>query len=229
MVQFPGCLLAHLCIQCAMARRLTRRVTPFGYPGISGCVLLPPASRSLPRPSSDSSSKASTMNPFSLDHIFHRSSFPRPVIGRGDSRTPQPHRSGTMGSASRNLSARCEVSLPRCSRGVSPHPLGANQRIQCLRSPFPGVVKEQRYAHAYLVRFVAATPLVGLVRVELTTSRLSGVRSNHLSYRPRCWESPAAARRPAALPLPRVVRHIYRKGGEFERERAVWRPAFACR
>ena len=28
---------------------------------------------------------------------------------------------------------------------------------------------------------------VGLVRVELTTSRLSGVRSNHLSYRPmRC-------------------------------------------
>jgi hypothetical protein len=25
---------------------------------------------------------------------------------------------------------------------------------------------------------------VGLVRVELTTSRLSGVRSNHLSYRP---------------------------------------------
>ena len=32
-------------------------------------------------------------------------------------------------------------------------------------------------------------PLVGLVRVELTTSRLSGVRSNHLSYRPRCGSS----------------------------------------
>ena len=27
-------------------------------------------------------------------------------------------------------------------------------------------------------------PLVGLGRVELPTSRLSGVRSNHLSYRP---------------------------------------------
>lgn len=26
--------------------------------------------------------------------------------------------------------------------------------------------------------------MVGRVRVELTTSRLSGVRSNHLSYRP---------------------------------------------
>ena len=27
---------------------------------------------------------------------------------------------------------------------------------------------------------------VGLGRVELPTSRLSGVRSNHLSYRPSC-------------------------------------------
>ena len=70
MVQFPGCTPLHLWIQCRVTHRQTRRVTPFGYPGISGCVLLPPASRSLPRPSSYSSSKASTMNPFSLDHIF---------------------------------------------------------------------------------------------------------------------------------------------------------------
>ena len=33
---------------------------------------------------------------------------------------------------------------------------------------------------------------VGLVRVELTTSRLSGVRSNHLSYRPTSSAAPAA-------------------------------------
>ena len=46
------------------------RVTPFGNPRISGCVLLPTAFRSLPRPSSPDSSKASTMNPYSLDHIF---------------------------------------------------------------------------------------------------------------------------------------------------------------
>jgi hypothetical protein len=32
---------------------------------------------------------------------------------------------------------------------------------------------------------------VGLVRVELTTSRLSGVRSNHLSYRPTWYATPA--------------------------------------
>ena len=56
MVQFPGCTFRHLCIQCRMTCSQTRRVTPFGYPRISGCVLLPPASRSLPRPSSYSSS-----------------------------------------------------------------------------------------------------------------------------------------------------------------------------
>ena len=46
------------------------RVTPFGYPGIKGCLLLTQAFRSLPRPSSSDSAKASTMDPFSLDHII---------------------------------------------------------------------------------------------------------------------------------------------------------------
>src|SRR6056297_48723 len=50
-------------------RDLHGRVTPFGYPRIIGCVLLPEAFRSLPRPSSSDSSKASTVDPFSLDHI----------------------------------------------------------------------------------------------------------------------------------------------------------------
>ena len=44
------------CTACAV------RVTPFGHPGITGCVLLPPAFRSLPRPSSPSCSKASAMD-----------------------------------------------------------------------------------------------------------------------------------------------------------------------
>jgi hypothetical protein len=46
------------------------RVTPFGNPRITGCLLLPVAFRSLPRPSSPDSSEASTMNSFSLDHIL---------------------------------------------------------------------------------------------------------------------------------------------------------------
>jgi hypothetical protein len=39
--------------------------------------------------------------------------------------------------------------------------------------------------------------MVGRVRVELTTSRLSGVRSNHLSYRPPmpCPAGPVGRRR----------------------------------
>ena len=56
MVQFPGSPLTNLWIQSAMTCNQARRVTPFGYPRISGCVLLPAASRSLPRPSSYSSS-----------------------------------------------------------------------------------------------------------------------------------------------------------------------------
>lgn len=49
------------------------RVTPFGYPRITGCVLLPTAFRSLPRPSSPDGSKASTHGPsFLLDHITSR-------------------------------------------------------------------------------------------------------------------------------------------------------------
>jgi hypothetical protein len=71
MVQFPGCAFPHLCIQCGMTRSPARRVTPFGHPRIQGCVLLPAAYRSLPRPSSYSSSEASSMNPFSLDHISY--------------------------------------------------------------------------------------------------------------------------------------------------------------
>ena len=39
------------------------RVTPFGYQRIKGCLLLPVAFRSLPRPSSPRYAKASTINP----------------------------------------------------------------------------------------------------------------------------------------------------------------------
>ncbi len=49
--------------------------------------------------------------------------------------------------------------------------------------------------------------VVGLERLELSTSRLSGVRSNHLSYRPLCrrfW--PLAASRSG---LSRSCRSVY--------------------
>ena len=49
-------------------------------------------------------------------------------------------------------------------------------------------------------------PVVGLGRLELPTSRLSGVRSNHLSYRPSLGPLvrpyPALSQRPKTHPLP---------------------------
>ena len=42
------------------------RVTPFGNPGIKARVQLPPAYRSLPRPSSPACTKASTLRPYCL-------------------------------------------------------------------------------------------------------------------------------------------------------------------
>ena len=70
MVQFPE---SHptmaILFTTAVADLLIGRVTPFGNLRITGCLLLPAAFRSLPRPSSSDSSKASTIDPYSLDHI----------------------------------------------------------------------------------------------------------------------------------------------------------------
>ena len=63
MFQFPQ--LAHhlLCVQRCVSRHDPRRVSPFGNPRIYGCLHLPEAYRSLPRPSSPSCAKASTVRP----------------------------------------------------------------------------------------------------------------------------------------------------------------------
>ena len=70
MFQFPGCSLCNLCIQLQMPQVHLQQVFPFGNPRIKGCLLLPEAYRSLPRPSSPTSAKASTVRPYSLDHII---------------------------------------------------------------------------------------------------------------------------------------------------------------
>ena len=65
MFQFPG-----------FASRLreisdlaVRGVAPFGDPGITACLQLPQAYRSLPRPSSPPCAKASTVRPYTLDLV----------------------------------------------------------------------------------------------------------------------------------------------------------------
>ena len=56
---------------------------------------------------------------------------------------------------------------------------------------------------------IAGKALVGLGRLELPTSRLSGVRSNRLSYRPCC------GRRDGLTAAPRIARlHVFRQEGK---------------
>src|SRR5712692_2986725 len=63
MFQFPG----FASLLRAMIGLATDRVAPFGDPGITACLQLPQAYRSLPRPSSPPCAKASTVRPYALD------------------------------------------------------------------------------------------------------------------------------------------------------------------
>ena len=63
MSHFPPLALTHLWIQRAVTGHDSRRVSPFGHPRVEDCLRLTEAYRSLPRPSSPSRAKASTMHP----------------------------------------------------------------------------------------------------------------------------------------------------------------------
>ena len=63
MSHFPPLASFRLCIQRTMAGHDSRRVAPFGDPRVEDCLRLTEAYRSLPRPSSPSRAKASTMRP----------------------------------------------------------------------------------------------------------------------------------------------------------------------
>ena len=63
MFHFPALTLTALYIQAVVFRHYPERVLPFGNPRINGCLHLPEAYRSLPRPSSSSYAKASTVRP----------------------------------------------------------------------------------------------------------------------------------------------------------------------
>ena len=65
MFQFPGFARALR----PVTRVAPRRVAPFGDPGITACLQLPQAYRSLPRPSSPPCAKASTVRPYALDLV----------------------------------------------------------------------------------------------------------------------------------------------------------------
>ena len=63
MFQFPGLSPSRLCVQREVIGRYPDRVHPFGNLRVEDCVRLTVAYRSLPRPSSASCAKASTVCP----------------------------------------------------------------------------------------------------------------------------------------------------------------------
>ena len=63
MFQFPPLAPSRLCIQRVVTGHDSRRVSPFGHPRVEDCLRLTEAYRSLPRPSSPSRAKASTVRP----------------------------------------------------------------------------------------------------------------------------------------------------------------------
>ena len=63
MSHFPPLASFRLCIQRTMTGHDSRRVSPFGHPRVEACLRLTEAYRSLPRPSSPSRAKASTVCP----------------------------------------------------------------------------------------------------------------------------------------------------------------------
>jgi hypothetical protein len=63
MFQFPSFITRRLYIQRQAGGYGPAQVTPFGDPRIKACLRLPEAFRSLPRPSSSLSAKASTVRP----------------------------------------------------------------------------------------------------------------------------------------------------------------------
>ena len=147
------------------------------------------------------------MNPFSLDHIF---SFPAADLSAAGLLAARPsgrsHRSlalmsfrchvDRLSASSFPLPLRCQRALPRYSVGFSQYPARFSRysvrfgrqalRRSAGRQPAEADASFEAPPARTLALLRLTPPFVGLVRVELTTSRLSGVRSNHLSYRPRC-------------------------------------------
>ena len=72
MCHFPGFPPPVLCVQTGVTRRYPCRVSPFGDPCFKARLRLHTAYRSLPRPSSASGAKASTIRPYYLNGMDSR-------------------------------------------------------------------------------------------------------------------------------------------------------------
>ena len=132
------------------------------------------------------------MDPFSLDHIFPLAQMAPAICAAACSKAARLLLAArSSGISHRSLSARVfPVPNGQTQRSSFSLPLRCQRTAQRVRTSPSPLETLRGILHACSAR--RRSPLVGLVRVELTTSRLSGVRSNHLSYRPKCWRVTAA-------------------------------------
>ena len=162
------------------------RVSPFGYLRIEAHLQLPAAYRSLSRPSSAPCAKAFTLCSCSLELILASSSLYELL---------EFHKTNNLFG--------CQFSVKRfypfCFESFSTFRWNCNLpkfgKTQLI-SQFCPLLSVRFLTHFHpnffeffftysIVKFhVSFRTLVGLDGLEPSTSRLSGVRSNHLSYRP---------------------------------------------
>ena len=181
MFQFPGFASGRPWIRRRMPRH-ARRVPPFGDPGIKARSRLPRACRSVPRPSSPLGAKASTGCP-SLAR-------PAPAAAPPGTSSAPPHNAHERQKHERTNARRVSAPRERSVRLVthtSAHTPRTPQRRARASSRRRTMLK-----NAPALR--TPPPLVGPGRLERPTSRLSGARSNRLSYGP----GPARTTRVAA-------------------------------
>ncbi len=181
MFQFPPFSLPCLYIQQGVYRHNPVRVAPFGNPRMIDCLRLSEAYRSLPRPSSTLCTKASTVYPQYLDQNYN------------------------IFFSSLLISSQCQKSLVVSTplvivsyQFVSFYLCGAKRDRTANLCLARAALSQLSYSpknllglwrtifshFKYLIFFLFYQNLVGLGRFELPTSRLSGVRSNQLSYKP---------------------------------------------
>jgi hypothetical protein len=80
------------------------------------------------------------------------------------------------------------------------------------RTGDPLLAKQVLSQLSYSPTKASAAKMVGLGRVELPTSPLSGVRSNQLSYRPNGWPATPPSNCPAALTKPHSIKGFRGQG-----------------
>ena len=163
------------------------RIAPFGYLRINSCLLIPAAFRSLPRPSSAPDAKAFSLRSYQLNHL----NYDQILKFSTEKQTFNLFPFSNNCSYTRLRFHQLLKNLCRIFPHLHYFHFLFNFQVtpECLRS-------FRTSSSIYILNlFRGSEPLgfdsnlwselVGTNGLEPSTSRLSGVRSNHLSYAPK--------------------------------------------